>query len=311
MQKIRYYLDKKDILPNFENMKGTKILSIDQFKDDSSHEELFASSLSYHLTHHHNEISVPHKHDFYTTLLFTHGSGTHEIDFETYDVTPGSVFLLNPGQMHYWELSPDAEGFVFLHSESFYNFMFSANGLLNFPFFRSTHNSPYLLLDNEELTKITPFFDQIITEYQDQAAYKFRKIVLLIDLVYIELSRIYEQKNHLNILHNSNNLDKLMQFETLINTHYQKEKSASQYAKWMNITPKHLNRICQQTVAKTTTELIANRVILEAKRLISNPSINLTDISEILGFEDYAYFSRLFKKYTQETPIQFRNRYIQ
>lgn len=66
-----------------------------------------------HLKSSHKHIEKPHRHDFYVTVLFTHGSGVHEIDFQSYDVQPGSLFFLSPGQIHSWELSDDTEGYIF------------------------------------------------------------------------------------------------------------------------------------------------------------------------------------------------------
>lgn len=290
-------------------MKKTVILDINQFKDADSIEELSASTLSYHLQHHHAKIVNPHKHNFFVTVLFTQGTGIHEIDFERFDVKRGSIFMLNPGQTHYWELSEDIEGYIFFHSENFYNLAFTHNSLFGFPFFYSTKNSPWLQLSEQQTISISRIFEEIIQEYTHKYEYKYKKIILLIDLLYIEIARWYEQeyKHSLDQLHPFS--DKINQLEILIDQHYKTEKSPSQYAQWMNISPKHLNRIIQNSLNKTTTQLITERVILEAKRLIAQPSLQLTTISELLGYEEYAYFSRLFKKQTSETPTSFRSRY--
>jgi hypothetical protein len=55
---------------------------------------------------------------------FTNGSGTHEIDFDVF-IQPGSMFFLQPGQMHHWNLSDDVEGFVIFYSQEMYNLYFT------------------------------------------------------------------------------------------------------------------------------------------------------------------------------------------
>ena len=87
---------------------------------------------------------------------------------------------------------------------------------------------------------------------------------------------------------------------------YKLEKSPSFYADNMNITLKHLNRICREILNQTVTEIITNRVILETKRLLVNPIKSVNQIADELGFEDYSYFTRLFKKKTGITPSEFR-----
>ncbi|WP_430967158.1 helix-turn-helix domain-containing protein [Spongiimicrobium sp. 2-473A-2-J] len=77
----------------------------------------------------------------------------------------------------------------------------------------------------------------------------------------------------------------------------------------MHITPKHLNRITKATLNKKTIELITERVILEAKRLIVHSTSSLTEVARILGYEDYTYFSRVFKLKTNSSPQKFKKRY--
>ena len=103
----------------------------------------------------------------------------------------------------------------------------------------------------------------------------------------------------------------LRQLEQNIESYYKENKSAAFYASTLNITPKHLNRITKTTLNKTTTELITERILLEAKRLIVHSNNSLSNIAELLGYEDYSYFSKIFKKHTKITPIQFKKKYQQ
>ncbi len=291
-------------------MKKSAILDINQF-NQSEKPDFYASIFSEHLTKNHHSISVPHKHNFYVTMLFTQGSGFHEIDFERFDVRRGSTFFLNPGQTHYWELSDDVEGFIFFHSESFYSLNFSQNTLSAYPFFYSTQNSPHLLLDDAMTGEAAYRFEAILMEYQSDEPWKFRKIGNLIDGLYIDMARIY-LRNDEELVHRTNSYpEKLKQLENLIDLHYREDKSPVNYASRMNMSAKHLNRIVQESVGKTTTELITERILLEAKRLLSHSELSLIEIAEFLDYGEYAYFSRLFKKHTGQTPSEFRAGYLQ
>ena len=290
-------------------MKSTAILDIKQFDKFENQHDFYTSIFSEHLVNHHNAISVPHKHNFYLVVLFTQVTGFHEIDFERFAVQRGSVFLINPGQTHYWELSSDITGFIFFHTETFYNFNFAQNTLSIYPFFYSTQNSPYLLLTEEMTQQISIRFQEVLAEYVAEKLYKSRKIISLIDLLYIDLSRIYLEQNTGVVYKTNLYFEKLKQLESLIDLHFMKEKSPAQYASWMNMTAKHLNRIVQHSVGKTTSMMIMERVLLEAKRLLSNSNQNINEIAEDLGFEEQAYFSRIFKKVTGETPSEFKSRY--
>jgi AraC-like DNA-binding protein len=74
----------------------------------------------------------------------------------------------------------------------------------------------------------------------------------------------------------------------------------------MNLSPSYLNSICKQTLGKTLTDLISDRIILEAKRLFSYTDLNVNQVASRLNFSDPSYFIRFFRKHTQLTPEQFK-----
>jgi AraC-like DNA-binding protein len=75
------------------------------------------------------------------------------------------------------------------------------------------------------------------------------------------------------------------------------------------ITPNHLNALSNSVLGKPAGELIRERVVLEAKRLLVNSDYTVTQIADTLHFEDNAYFTRFFKKYTSMSPEVFRQEY--
>lgn len=283
-------------------MKKNPIYSIQNFKADFSQRDLYANTFQNHLKAH-SFIEKPHRHNSYLLVLFTHGSGTHEIDFMRYDIQPGSLFVLQPGQIHHWNLSQDIEGYIFFYSQEIYNLYFGSKKIEEYPFYQSVMNQPEMHLDSTELTAIKPYFELMIAESQNKAQRTEDKLLNLLDCIHIEMARKYlSNTNH--VAHSYNY--KIHQLEQLLEQYYTTEKSASFYAGKMNITLKHLNRICKDILNQTLTQLIANRVILEAKRLLTNASKTVNQVADILGFENYSYFIRLFKKQTGMTPNEFR-----
>ena len=80
--------------------QSIKVLGLQDF--ETHHSLLYSNVLSDHLRTSHAHIDKPHKHDFYVAMIFTKGYGEHQIDFKTYPVLRGSIFLLTPGQTHHW-----------------------------------------------------------------------------------------------------------------------------------------------------------------------------------------------------------------
>ena len=85
-------------------------------------------------------------------------------------------------------------------------------------------------------------------------------------------------------------------------------KSIKQYARELNITSVHLNRICQATVGKPALQIVHDFLVLEAEKFLKHTDMHVSEIAYQLNFEDPAYFSRFFKKYTGASPKQFRER---
>lgn len=280
------------------------VLQLDSFKKKVPDTRFYVNRLEKHLQENHALISHPHKHDFYLTVLFFKGTGKHEIDFQSYDVEAGSVFVLKPGQTHHWELSKDTEGYIFFHEELSANF-----DLLDFPFYSRIFSPPEIKLKRNQIQEFANKFETLYDEFHSDLAFKARRTTQLIDLIYIDLSRIYGTENKDFIPKPLPYLTRIYAFEKLIEKYFKTEKSPTQYADWLNISAKHLNRITRETLNKTATEMISERVILEAKRLLSHSNFSLTEIALELGFEEYSYFSRYFKKLVGETLSEFRKRF--
>lgn len=286
------------------------VLNISQFKESTPLNDVYINSFSNHIQLNKNLINNPHSHNFYLCVLFTEGTGTHEIDFNSYSINPGKVFFLKPGQTHFWKFETQPEGFIIFHSQEFYELKFLEHKLNSFPFFYSYQNPPVLELEPKQLYELNLKFQEAYIEYLKANLLRELKIVNCLNNIYIELTRAYTVNINLEKLNSSNYSGILETLENLINTHFYKEKFPKFYAYELNITTKHLNRVVKKTINKTTSQLISERIILEAKRLIVHSHDNLSNIAYTLEFSDYAYFSKFFKSKTGMTPIDFRKKYF-
>jgi len=284
-----------------------QVYGIKDFKQESEEPQIYVNRLNEHVKEH-NFTKLPHKHNFYLFMLVTQGSGKHEIDFTTYTVAPGSVFLMQPGQMHYWSLTKDIDGFVFFHSKEFYEKEYTGAGIHQFKFYRSFQSTPYTRTTKKTISVLRALLQDMYVESRSHLLYKDEKLHSLINLVYITISRVYREKE---TTRSSKYLNTYNEFEDLIETHFRQNKLPKFYASTLHITEKHLNRICRECVNKTSTQLIADRVLLETKRLLSQHKQNITEIGFELGFNDTSYFVRFFKKQTGETPLNFQRKYFQ
>ena len=285
-------------------------LNIHQFLENKPLDNLYVNSFASHIIHNQGLINKPHSHNFYLCVVFTKGTGTHEIDFNSYTIEPGMVFFLTPGQTHFWKFETQPEGFIFFHSQEFYELKYLDHTLSSFPFYYSNQNPPFLKLHKEKLGDLLIHFKELFTEYQENNVLREAKITNLINYIYIELTRVYTADVTIEKLGSTNYTQILEQLESLINSHFYTQKLPKFYASQLHITTKHLNRVVQKTINKTTSQLISERILLEAKRLIVHSKDNLAGIANTLEFSDYAYFSKFFKSKMGMTPMEFRKTYF-
>ncbi|WP_163398201.1 AraC family transcriptional regulator [Flavobacterium fluviatile] len=283
-------------------MKKYPVYSVENFSCNDIHREFYVNTFKEHLKSH-SFIEEPHRHDSYLMVFFTDGCGIHEIDFDRFEIKKGSLFVLQPGQMHHWSLSEDIEGFVIIFSQELYNLYFGQKNINDYNFYHSIHNRPEMFFEIAEMPKILPYFNLLIEENSPQNNFQLDKMLNLLDCIHIEISRKYsETYSHKTHSYNI----KINAFEKLLEEHFKKEKLPSFYAEKLSITLKHLNRICNEILQKTATEVIMDRVILEIKRMLTDKQLAVNEVASAIGYEDYSYFSRVFKKQTGVSPTAFR-----
>jgi len=284
--------------------KKFPVYDIATFQHGGHDQDFYANDFRSHLQQNEHLVQLPHKHNFFMTVLFTVGTGSHEIEFNNYDIKPGSLFMLSPGQVHSWELPDNIDGYIFFHTKEFYNLNFTYEKVENYPFFSSLRNTPLITLNKSAFKKIEPMFKEMIREYRNNELMKFKKICSQVNILYIELSREYLPQKMIDE-QNQSYLARVRQLEDLINKNFVDIKSPGKYAGLMYVSEKHLNRMVKVSLNKTTSDLITERIILEAKRMLVFSKKSISEIIVELGYTDSAYFFRFFKKNTKVTPTIF------
>jgi AraC-like DNA-binding protein len=86
-----------------------------------------------------------------------------------------------------------------------------------------------------------------------------------------------------------------------------KLRTPSDFANQLHMHVNHLNRALKKTTQKTTTQIIAERILAESKILLHDSNRNVSEIAYALGFTEVAHFNNFFKKHTHTSPLKFRN----
>ena len=280
------------------NIPILDICTLSETKDPEFIVERFSSYLK-----HHKNLSLPHRHNFYHVVFFTKGSGSHSIDFHKFPVVPDQIYFMVPGQVHSWNFEGDIDGYVVnFTTEFFQSFLLRHDYLERFTFFNGISQDSVIGLGKDLARYSKERFDEVL-------ALKSLNNPIQKDLIKVILLQIFlliDQYNLKDKLYNQPNYTLLKNFQKLIEKHYTELRLPKDYADLLFVTPNHLNALCKSTTGMQAGELIRSRILLEAKRLLVNLDLTITEISNELNFNDNSYFTKFFKKQVGINPEEFR-----
>ncbi len=249
----------------------------------------------------------PHRHTFYQVLFVEKGSGIHKIDFKELEIKSPALFFLSPGQVHDLVFDrKETEGFLInFNGEFFSSFLTKSNDIGNLPFFGISSKISCLSISDDNLESIKNIFKKINRLFISKDR-MFQELIRtsLLELFYSLLSQSSYNTENVNITNQQNLIYK---FEKLVDDNFAAEHYPKFYADKLAVTANYLNFVCRNYSGKKAGEIIRNRIILEAKRLLVNSEMSISQISFQLGFDDNSYFTKFFKTYSGNSPSEFRN----
>lgn len=273
-------------------------------------QDLLVSRFGSYLQKHYAQLHRPHRHSFYHLVLFTKGKGHHTIDFQKFPVKAGQIYFMAPGQVHSWHFEGAVDGYIVHFKEGFFrSFLHNSHYLEQFRFFGGVSDEGVCSLPLEVHEPVAQCFEKMLVEVTGNAPQNLDMLRLLLLQVFILVQRSCVAGTPKKIPQQKSLL--LRNFQQAIEKLYRTVRLPKEYAELLYVTPNHLNALCQDLVGKTAGELIRDRVLLEAKRLLTNAGLSVTEIAYELNFTDNSYFNRFFKKYVGCTPEEFRKSFTQ
>ncbi len=234
----------------------------------------------------------PHKHAGYHELIYlSRGSGIHSIDDKLFEVKPFDGFYLSPGSVHCWDFSQIPDGFVILFREGFLNnYPTTLNGL--FKLSRTFGFSG----DGELIHLVERFYNLY------KAGESHEILSAYLNLIIIKTISLEGGEAQIDDFL----LADFYTFKKLIDEHFLELRKVSDYADLMKISTHRLNNICQSVMQSSAQNIIKERMIIEAKNLISHTSLTISEIAYQLDFSDASNFNKFFKSLTAMTPLAYR-----
>lgn len=255
---------------------------------------------------------MPYNRRAYYKISLIRGRNTAEYADKVIDIEKNALLFATPKIPYHWlPKDPDQNGFFCVFTDEF--MVQSKTGVIldELPIFKSG-GYPVFELTDEEANEIEPIFRKMNRELSSDYAYKYD---LLRNYV-IELIHYGQKLQPATILHPTHNAAtratslfiELLERQFPIESTRQRLKlrTAKAYADRLAVHVNHLNKVLKESTGKTTTELIGNRIVQEAKILLRQTDWSVSEIAYSLGFEEVAHFSNFFKKQSGQAPLSFR-----
>jgi AraC family transcriptional activator of pobA len=201
------------------------------------------------------------------------------------------------------------EGYIVHFNESLIgNFLQNGNYLERFSFFRGTAAAGVRQIAPGDQGKVKEVFEEMLQEVSSAKGWYLDMVRIKLMELFIIVERSDRSRETKAIP--SHKLTLLRNFQQLIDQYFRTIKLPKEYADLLYVTPNHLNALCNELLGRTAGDLIRERILVEAKRLLTNADMTVTEIAFDLNFQDNSYFNRFFRKYVKMTPDEFRKKFI-
>lgn len=256
------------------------------------------------------KISLPYQRRDYYKILLTIGDVSFHYANKTTAIKKQALVFSNPLIPYQCEHLDRIKGG---HYCIFNHHFFQDFGNLNkYGVFQPNGNHVFELTD-KETEEVNAIYQRMFTEFNSKYIHKYDVLRnLVFELLHYALKT--QPSSHINQrpINASQRITTLFlellerQFPIDENHNKINLRSASDFATQLNIHVNHLNRALKESVQKSTSQLISERILLEAKNLITNSYMNISEIAYALGFTEATHFNNFFKKHTGLSPSKFR-----
>lgn len=257
--------------------------------------------------------------DNYEIIIMNKGTMFIKQDDEKYELKEGDILLLEPGRKHKgYDYSDKGTSFYWVHfycndTYTIYNHIEAISEISmvqNNPYFNGLSSSILIptLSKNLNLDRINVLFRQLL-HLSQSTYYTNQSVNYILTSLLIEITEqviLNFKTSNLKINQSKDILPQILQW---IKIHITQNISLQNVAYEFNFSKEYLARYFKKRMGMSMQEYINYLRISDAKQLLCNSNLNIKEIGHKLGFVDEKYFLKLFKKYENLTPKQFRNAY--
>ena len=242
---------------------------------------------------------VQHRHAYHEIIWIRQGSALHVLDGESLDFSKHTLVCVPACRIHKLYPSSDCKTTAIKFKKEFLqltsHMIFSLN---------NAHN--VIQMNQEQAAIIEGYIGLMSYEYTHPTPYSHEKLQHLVSvfILFIEELRLFQSQSDPKDLTQTQSI--WAQFNTILEEKFKIEHRVSFYASYLNVSTRKLGEIVRYYTGKCVSEVIDDRLIVEARRMILISDLSIKEIGFELGFAEHSYFTKVFKKLTGITPTEFK-----
>lgn len=250
------------------------------------------------------------RNNYYSLIWIKEGAGKLTADFSEYSFSGNQLLSFSPYQPFMLRPDESIRGIALqFHPDFFCIHKHQQEVACNGVLFNNIYQPPFVALDERAVSVFVMLTEQIRTEMQQAALAQTELLISYLKIFLITASRLKTEQFEAAKAETKNQKEPfiLQSLKDAIESNFKEKHTASDYALLLHITPKALGKITKAHLNKNLSSLIAERIIIEAKRELYLTDKPVKQIGYELGYTDEYYFSRFFKTHTDISPQTYRN----
>lgn len=248
--------------------------------------------------------------DFFSLAILINGEATMKINLKEKKISKNALVFLTPNTLkQLLNHSPDTEIYSVIFTSKFLLHIGIQQQEIEMIDFITRSNEAVLCLEQSEVDHLKKVIEDLkekndhMTEHpfgENIVQYSFR--IFLSEMAAIGVKYNVSEKNK-----SSRKQDLVMRFANLVNQHFKEHRTVKYYADQLSITPKYLTEIVHEVTGNSASVVIDEKVMYEAKLLLKDPKLTISQIAEVLHFSDQSFLGKFFKRHLGVSPSEYRH----
>lgn len=250
--------------------------------------------------------TTPTRTDFHSLLLVDEGTSAHHVDFEPYTVEAGDLLIVPSGRVQAFDRARAIRGFLGLFTNDFLERSKLGTSCLAEATDTILRAGVHLRLGEASSQRVRASFDNLARHTQAPCTLRFSEELVTSAFALLLFTLAGLPETAASVVAQETHDPLVTRFLKLLEARFAVSHEATTYARALRVSLRTLDRHLLATHGQTTRQLIAARLVLESKRLLTRRDMSIKNAAYELGFSEPANFTRFFRRQTGLSPQAFR-----